>query len=129
MTLLQNNWERLSRELVEHFSSSTESLQRIARNAGVNYFAVRRIKNGFSRKTRNVDRLCNYFRINANEEALQPGRFVGIVRELKATWDGSEAHAQLLVELIHTTRKFKVSRTGSDTIGRVPRKSGGRARK
>lgn len=126
---MQKQWGRLSHELVERFSSSTESLQQIARGAGVNYFAVRRIKNGFLRKTRNVERLCNYFHINANEEALQPGRLGGIVSELKATWDGSEAHAQLLVDLIRTTGKFKVIRTGSDTIGRVPRKSGGRARK
>ena len=127
---MQTPWQRLSRELMESLRSTTKTLQKIAAESRVDYFSVRRMKDkGFIRKTKNVVRLCKYLGINANGDPAKPGDINSIVRELRAAWDGSEPHAQLLVELIRSTRKFKVSRTRSDTIGRVPHKSGSRARK
>ena len=127
---MQKPWERLSRDLAAHFAQEKQTLMQISSASGVDYFAVRRMKRGrLKRRTKNAMRLCTYFGINANVPAVRLGSYETLVGEIKAVWDGSDAHAQLLVELIRTTRNFKVSAAMSDTINRMPRKTPGGARK
>jgi len=111
-------------------SQEKRTLRQISLAAGVDYFAVRRMKRGgLKRRTKNAVRLCIYFGINANVSATHLGSYEAIVGEIKAAWDGSDAHAQLLVELIRSTRNFRVTPAKSDTITRMPRKSAGGMRK
>ena len=135
MAIVQTQWERLSRCLDERLQSSKLTLREISVKSHVNYYAVRRMKRGgLFRRTKNALRLCSFFGLSAQEQRAQEKSLASVVQELKATWDGTEAHSQLLAELIRSTRNFKVTRTESATIDRnrqpqVLRKTGTGARK
>jgi hypothetical protein len=130
MVLMQTPWARISRDLAAQLAQEKQTLRKISSAAGVDYYAVRRMKRGgLKRRTKNAIRLCSYFGISANIPAARLSNYEAIVGEVKAAWDGSDAHAQLLVELIRSTRNFKVSPAKPDTINRMPRKTAGGARK
>jgi hypothetical protein len=126
MQLMHRQWTLASRALQRQLESSQESTRQIAQNAGVNYYAVRRMrKRGLTRKTENAVKLCNYFKISAHGEVT----FAEICGELEDAWDGSEAHSGLLIQLIRSTRNFKVSRNGRATISKGRPKARGGVRK
>lgn len=130
MALVQVLWERVARDLAAKLTQSKQTDRQISHESRVDYFAVRRMRRGgLKRRTKNAMRLCSYFAISANTPATRSGNYEAIVSELKASWDGSEAHAQLLLELIRTTRNFKVSQAKSDTIASMPRGPAGGTRK
>lgn len=117
MALTQTTWPQIARELSELLDSSKLSYKRLSDQTGVDYFAVRRLKlGGVKRRTANAIALCKYFGINANRVEETPGHLDEIVAEIKATWDGSDAHARLLIDLVRTTRRFKVSSNPQATI-------------
>lgn len=120
MQLVQKQWSRIARELSERLDSSRLSLKSLSDKSGADYFAVRRFrKNGVIRRSSNALALCTYFGINANFTEERPGSLDEILAEVRATWDGSEAHALLLIELIRSTRPFKV--TAQRSSGPRPR--------
>lgn len=124
MSIVHISWRRIAGDLANALESSQKTISEISSESGVNYYAVRRMKSGGAliRSSRNARRLCTYFGVNANSERSTD--LDTIVSQVSETWDGSGPHAQLLVELIRSTRNFAVRRVAPNVaIGRSRRKT------
>jgi hypothetical protein len=91
----------------------------IAKESGVNYHAVRRYAiGGLTSCTRNAEQLCKYFRIATSAWHGGEASERSLIETLRATWDGSDDHAELLRRLIVSVEGFSVRRT--DQGGKPP---------
>ena len=108
---MQRNWIDISVDLKLCLARTNESLVEISRASGVNYHAVRRYKIfGVKSQTKNALKLCHYFSIKIAKNAKTNLGFDEIVSAAKSAWDGTAAHAELLVSLIESTKSFKLKK-------------------
>jgi hypothetical protein len=108
MQNIQRTWP-LAGELQTALNSSPLSNRELAEQAGVQYYAVRRMRiEGVKNRSRNAIALCNFFGIsgagstpNLSTEDLK--------KAVQQAWDGSEEQGRLILELIRTVGQYKVA--------------------
>ena len=110
MEKVQISWADVSRRLNEKLRLSKLDNSALSGASNVDYYAIRRFRlNGVHNKSESAKLLCTYFQIPYESIAkVQPDELSKLVSELKAVWDGSEPHAKLLINLIRSTKSFKV---------------------
>jgi len=113
MKKVQTAWSEIADTLYKRLSESEESTIILSKKAKINYFAIYRLRQGPAKnRTVNAVKLCNYFSI----ETEIPGKVqnpcaTGILAAVEDVWDGSKDHADLLANLIRSTRSFKIRHT------------------
>lgn len=108
MQKVQNRWP-LADQLQASLRDSPLSHRELAERAGVQYYAVRRMRLGrVKNRSRNAIALCKFFGIS------EPGAGLALSTEdLKAAvqraWDGTEEQGRLILDLIRSVGQYKVA--------------------
>lgn len=107
---VQRQWPAIAAELYQHLQECSMSDVELSAAAGINYFAIRRLRdNGVKNQTKNAIKLCSFFKISLDAEAeVQNGQLEALIDEIGSVWDGSEAHAKLLTRLLRATKGLKI---------------------
>lgn len=86
----------------------TVTQQQIAFATGVDQSQVSRILAGqMKRASANVVRLCRFAYQMGNSHEPDPSRNQTLVNALRTVWDGTEAHAQAISQVILSLRHFR----------------------
>lgn len=82
----------------------------LAHDCNIDYHAARRfLMNGLKNRNKNAGKVCSFFSIELTEtEKLQPERLHELKDLVESIWDGSAPHAELIAELIKSTKPFRV---------------------
>lgn len=104
----QKRWP-LAEQLRAALLDCTLSHRELAEKAGVQYYAVRRMRlDGVRNRSQNAITLCKYFGI----PELESGATLS-VEDLKAAvqqaWDGTADQGQLILDLIRSVGQYKVT--------------------
>jgi hypothetical protein len=111
MQKMQRKWKEISAELVECLRNSQATTPHLARLTGANYHAIRRYRQfGVKSRTQNALKLCRHFSIEFAKNAKTEIGVVDIMHAIEHVWDGTPAHAELLVSLIESTKPFKLKK-------------------
>lgn len=110
MQKLQRPWAEISAELQRNVRESGLTYKQLSEQAVIDYFAARRIVNGhLKNRTDAAMTVCTFFKIDMfYPDKMQSNAGKEILDAITKTWDGTDAHAQLLVTLIEGTARFKV---------------------
>lgn len=110
MQKLQRPWIEIAAELQRRVRESGLTYLQLSKQAEIDYFAARRIINGhLKNRTDAAIAVCTFFKIDLfRPDKMQSNVGKEILDAIIKTWDGSDAHAQLLVTLIEGTARFKV---------------------
>lgn len=110
MEKVQKTWSVIRNELNEKLLSFDQDYRDLSKAAGISYYAARRFKiNGAKNQTGTAIKLCVFFGISQEKTAkLQSFSLNELIARLTDAWDGSESHAELLVNLIESTKSFKI---------------------
>lgn len=110
MQKLQRPWSEISVELQRCVRESGLTYKQLSEQAVIDYFAARRIINGhLKNRTDAATTVCSFFKIDLfYPDKMQSNAGKEILDAITAIWDGTDAHAQLLVKLIEGTARFKV---------------------
>lgn len=113
MKKVQRPWSEISAELVEYFDKHSVDANYLKNKAGIDYYAARRIIKGqVKNRTESAVRVCNSLGISLETpKKLQGESGRALIQAIDQVWDGTNEHAQLLIELIKLTSSFKI---GSD---------------
>lgn len=111
MQKLQRDWADVSGDLNRCLASCNLGYQQLADGAGLSYDAARRYL--ISRRAKNnnasAKALCVFFGVPTEKTAKpQTDPLERMAQAIHEVWDGSEPHAELIVELIRTTKPFKI---------------------
>lgn len=86
--------------------------------ANIDYHAARRaLLNGIKNQTKLSDSLCTYFSIFHSKHKVQTKENWSkpkLRKVLEDVWDGSEAHAELIAQLLQSTKVFRIERKSAD---------------
>lgn len=107
---MQNSWSEIKGELNLRLGAFVGSYAELSGLAGIDYHAARRLlKSGATNDTENARKAALALGIESHKTAkLQKCGMNDIVVLLEDVWDGSSAHAELICQLIQSTRLFKV---------------------
>lgn len=118
MNKVQNSWETTCSELNARLRAYDGSPQELSKSARVNYHAARRaLLSGIKNQTKLSDSLCTYFKIYYKEDKVQTRENWSkpkLRKVLEDVWDGSEAHAELIAQLLQSTKVFRIERKSAD---------------
>jgi hypothetical protein len=108
--ITQRKWREVAIELRAKLNEWNHSLTVLSKASGVKYDAIYRMhKGGLERRSRPAFELCKFFGINtSNTKSEQSQLKESLHADLDQVWDGSVAHAKLLVKLIRSTKGFGV---------------------
>ncbi|QWP77209.1 hypothetical protein J5226_02040 [Lysobacter sp. K5869] len=108
MQNMQRTW-LLADQLQAALNSSPLSHRELAERAGVQYYAVRRMRiEGVKNRSRNAVALCNFFGISEGGSILTLSA-EDLKKAVQQAWDGSEEQGRLLLELIRSVGQYKVA--------------------
>lgn len=112
MKKVQNDWQEVRDKLNRYLKAYEHGPQALAEAAGVNYFAARRyLMHGASNRNRTAECLCRHFGVELDGSAkLQMTRRAELVAAIVGVWDGSSPHAELLINLVQSTKAFAYER-------------------
>ena len=100
---------KLSEKIKEEIEGCEYELNELSRITKVDYFALRRFKIGTLKKvTTNVRNICKYFKINLDDYANSEFTIMQLQKVLKEVWDGSPGHADLIINLLKSTKAFRI---------------------
>lgn len=110
MKKVQRDKAAVIAEINNHLSNWKDGYKSLSNGANINYYAARRaILNGLKNESELINKLCTFFNIEQNNsDKVQNSTFELLTETLRETWDGSEPHAELLHNLIKSTKPFKV---------------------
>lgn len=107
MQNLQTSWP-LAARLEEALRASPLSHRELALQAGVQYYAVRRMRlDGVRNRSRNAVALCNFFGIS--DEARAGLTRTDLVEAVHQAWDGTDEQGQLILSLVRAAGQYKVT--------------------
>ena len=110
MQISKRTWPEIKAELSERLRSNIMPLSELAKQSGVNYHAIRRLKQGgIEKRTENALTLCIFFKIELQNRKSIAGDKL-ILEAVQATWDGTDEHAQLIADLIRSTSGYIVQK-------------------
>lgn len=115
MQEVQRNWADISGDLRRCLDACKLSYKELSAVSGVSYDAARRyiLKERIKNRTSSAEALCRFFQVPLVESAiLQSDPMAKMTSALRDIWDGSEPHAEFIVELIKTTRSYKIAKAG-----------------
>lgn len=115
MQKLQRNWGEVANDLNRCLQGCSLTSKQLSEGAGVSYHAARRyLLSGHAKNDNATARaLCLFFGVPTEKTAnLQSGSIERITQVISEVWDGSAPHADLIVELIRTTKSFKIDDRG-----------------
>ncbi len=103
-------WSVVSHELSSSLSNCSLSYKGLSKAAGIGYDAARRYKLGrLSNFTKNAKKLCEFYNIPIQESAnLQISDESSLLSAIHELWDGTPAHAELIIELVKSTIPFEI---------------------
>lgn len=113
MQEVQRNWADISDDLRRCLDTCELSNGELSAASGVSYDAARRYLLPKQIKNRNAttEALCKFFQVQVVESAnMQSDPMAKMTSALRDIWDGSEPHAEFIVELIKTTRSYKIAK-------------------
>lgn len=107
---VQTSWSEIKEELNLRLDAFGGSYAALSRLSGIDYHAARRLlRSGATNDTENARKAALALGIENYESAkVQKCGLNDIVVLLEDVWDGSSAHAELICQLIQSTRLFKV---------------------
>lgn len=111
MKKLQRNWCEIVSELNQCLQRYPLGYRQLSEAAGIGYHASRRyLLSGHAKNdNKNARALCRFFGVPMDKTAnLQIKPMARITQVVQEVWDGSEPHAELIVELIRSTKAFKI---------------------
>lgn len=110
MKKVQRPWSEISAELAEYFEQHPVDTNYLKDKAKIDYHAARRILKGqVKNRTESAIRVCNSLGISLETpRKLQGESGQALIQAIDQVWDGTNAHAQLLIELIKSTSSFKI---------------------
>lgn len=111
---MQTSWLSIAEHLTQAVRASPLSLRQLADEAQADYHAVRRIKlNGAVKQGKNARALCKYFKIGEDELATPAAiTETAVTQAALSAWDGTEAHGELILELLKCAERFRRSNLG-----------------
>lgn len=108
MQNMQKTWP-LADQLQAALNSSPLSHRALAEQAGVQYYAVRRMRiEGVKNRSRNAIALCNFFGISGASSTPNLST-EDLKKAVQQAWDGSEEQGRLILELIRSVGQYKVA--------------------
>ena len=111
MQKLQRNWCEIASDLNRCLQSCSLDYRQLSEGSGISYHASRRyLLSGHAKNdNKNARALCRFFGVSVEKTAiLQNEPMARITQKIQEVWDGSEPHAELIVELIRSTKAFKI---------------------
>lgn len=100
---------RLSEKIKDEIKDCGYELIELSRITKIDYFALRRFKMGTLKKvTTNVRDICKYFKINVDDYANSEFTIIQLHKVLKEVWDGTPGHAELIINLLESTKAFRI---------------------
>ncbi|WP_348731457.1 hypothetical protein [Rheinheimera texasensis] len=110
MQKYKNGWVLIRPILEKKLRESEESAAVISKNSGVSYWAVSRaLRDGVKNYSHRAESLCDYFGVLVDNSAKpQNDVLLELHQVIASVWDGTDAHAKLLMNLIKTTGSYKI---------------------
>ena len=103
---VKQEWS-LAQPLEKALRESPLSHVKLAQEAGVKYYAVRRMRlDGVTNRSKNAIALCKYFGISGASPTLSRADLESAV---SGAWDGTEEHGRLILNLIRCAGQYKVA--------------------
>lgn len=111
---LQRPWVHVVADLNKALAECRLSPDILGKKAGISYHSARRfLKNGVKKRSVGALKLCNAFAVSLRKkQKVQTELFLELANVLRDTWDGSEAHAELIASLIKSTKPFRIEGRG-----------------
>lgn len=105
----QRSWSSIASELRKKIDESGLEPGEIASKACIDYHAARRLcRGGLRNSSKNAIMLCHFFGVPLHENAKMQNLSHNHLYEcINQIWDGSQAHAELIMELIKSTQPFQ----------------------
>lgn len=113
MEEVQRSWGDISGDLRRCLDACKLSYKELSAVSGVSYDAARRylLKERIRNRTSSAEALCRFFKVPLVESAnLQSDPMAKMTSALRDIWDGSDPHAEFIVELIKTTKSYKIAK-------------------
>lgn len=113
MQEMQRSWADISGDLRRCLDACKLSYKELSAVSGVSYDAARRylLKERIRNRTSSAEALCRFFQVPFVKSAnLRCDPMARMTSALHDIWDGSEPHAEFIVELIKTTRSYKIAK-------------------
>lgn len=113
MSKVQSNWDEVKDELNAKLKQWQGSCGDLESAANISYWSARwALNHEIQNRTEAAEALCILFGIELFDEdksaKVQSRSLASLEKILAETWDGSEPHAELLANLIKSTKAFKV---------------------
>ena len=113
MSKVQSNWNDVKGELNAKLKQWQGSCSELSESANISYWSARwALGHVIKNRTESADALCSFFGIElcdtVESAKVKNQSLAGLEKILAETWDGSEPHAELLANLIKSTKAFKV---------------------
>ncbi len=112
MQIPQRSHDEILGDLNRCLGSCNLSFQQLSGGAKLSYHAARRYLTSRQAKNYNdsAKALCLFFGVKTEKTAkLQTEPLEWMTQTIHEVWDGSEPHAKLIVELIKSTKSFRVN--------------------
>ncbi|WP_293778440.1 hypothetical protein [uncultured Oxalicibacterium sp.] len=111
MQKVKTTWQLILPDLNAKLGGYKESPKALAEQCGINYFAARRfLTEGIKNRNKNAEKVCSFFGIElVKTEKVQPELLEDLKNLVTSVWDGSVPHAELIAELIKSTKPFRVT--------------------
>lgn len=107
MPKVQSRWG-LAAPLERALRDSPLSHTELAMQSGASYYAVRRMRiHGVHNRGDNALALCSFFGISGETSAV-PVQGKDLQAAVTQAWDGTTAHARLIIDLVRVAGHFKV---------------------
>ena len=110
MQSYKSSWSIIRPLLEEKLKSSGKSAHEIASIAGMSYWsASRALREGLKNYNKRAELLCKHFNVRLESQSEKRELQLKALQHLVASvWDGTEAHAELLMDLIKSTGSYKI---------------------
>lgn len=110
MQKVQRDKASVVAEINDYLSKWKDDYMSLSKGADINYHAARRaLLKGLKNNSKLTSKLCTFFNISpVIVTKVQTSSFDRLSATLRETWDGTEPHAELLHNLIKSTKPFKV---------------------
>lgn len=110
MQNVQRSWKAVATDANRALDECDLSAKELSDKAKIDYYAARRILHrGITNRSKSAIQVCNHFGIALGKSPkVQNDLYQLLADTIQDTWDGSEPHAELIKELIRSTKHFKV---------------------
>jgi hypothetical protein len=116
--IIKRPWSNVAADLEVALKAIDKNPMWLESQTGVKHHAIRRMRNGLLKnRTDNAEKLCAYFEIPLIEsEKLRISDALDFTQVIQRIWDGSQAHAELIIKLIESTHGFSVRKENKSTL-------------